>query len=103
MVRSLERSKRARAALGAVTMAHDVSIEVFDGELPASTWSHAHGDVLIEAGLLHGLREWRWHTLPWGVVLELTFADEAAWDAFRQSAAYRAAMDAVPDPVSGLL
>jgi hypothetical protein len=84
-------------------VAHDVSIEVFDGELPASTWSHAHGDDLIEAALLHGLGEWRWHQLPWGVVLELTFADEEAWERFRDSAAYLAAMDAVPDPVSGLL
>ncbi len=64
-------------------MAHDVSIEVFDGELPASTWQYAHGDDLIEAALLHGLGEWRWHQLPWGVVLELTFADEEAWERFR--------------------
>jgi hypothetical protein len=84
-------------------MTYDVSIEVFDGEFAASSWSHAHGDDLVGAALLHGLGEWRWHQLPWGVVLELTFADEQGWDRFRESAAYRAAMDAVPDPVSGLL
>jgi hypothetical protein len=84
-------------------VAHDVSIEVFDGELSASMWSHAHGDDLIEAALLHGLAEWRWHRLPWGVVLELSFRDEAAWESFRDSPAYRAAVDGVPDPMSGLL
>jgi hypothetical protein len=84
-------------------VAHDVSIEVFDGELPAAAWSSAHGDELVEAGLLHGLVEWRWHQLPWGVVLELSFRDEDAWDRFRESAACRAALDAVPDPVSGVL
>jgi hypothetical protein len=31
------------------------------------------------------------------------FADDAAWEAFRNSSAVQAALDAVPDPMYGLL
>jgi hypothetical protein len=37
------------------------------------------------------------------VVLEVAFPDEARWEAFRDLPATRAALDAVPDPVNGLL
>jgi hypothetical protein len=37
------------------------------------------------------------------VVLELDFDDEAAWDRFRNLTAVQAALEAVPDPVSGLI
>jgi hypothetical protein len=37
------------------------------------------------------------------VVLELEVPDEAAWEAFRGLPAVAAALDAVPDPVSGLI
>jgi hypothetical protein len=84
-------------------MAYDVSIEVFDGEFAASSWSAAHGDDVIGAAVWCGARSWRWHQLPWGVVLELSFDDEAQWDELRDSLALRTALDAVPDPVSGVL
>ena len=40
---------------------------------------------------------------PWGVMLELKFGDEEARNAFRELPALTAALDAVPDPVFGLL
>ncbi len=37
------------------------------------------------------------------MVFEVCFADDAQWDAFCALPAVRAALDAVPDPVNGLL
>jgi hypothetical protein len=37
------------------------------------------------------------------VVLELELADEDAWERFRAGLAVRTALDAVPDPVSGVI
>src|ERR1700694_3313586 len=79
------------------------SIEVLDGSSSASLWSEAYGDGLIESAFLTGATDWSWHRHEWGVVLELDLADEAAWEAFRSLPAVSAALDAVPDPVSGLI
>jgi hypothetical protein len=79
------------------------SIEVLDGIVSASVWSEAHGDALIESALLTGATDWNWHRHTWGVVLELNFDDESAWDRFRNATAVQAALEAVPDPVSGLI
>ena len=38
-----------------------------------------------------------------GVVLELEFADTKSWDAWRAFTLVQAALDAVPDPISGLI
>jgi hypothetical protein len=79
------------------------SIEVLDGIVSASVWSEAHGDALIESAFLTGATDWNWHRHTWGVVLELNFDDESAWDRFRNATAVQAALEAVPDPVSGLI
>ena len=84
-------------------MAYEMSIEVLDGEMPAWLWAEAHGDSLVEAALQCDVNEWRWHHFAWGVVLEVDFPDEAAWERFRGSTAVQAALDAVPDRFSGLL
>lgn len=80
-----------------------MSIEVLDGASSASLWAEAHGDSLIEAAFTGGATDWNWHRHTWGVVLELCFTDEVAWDRFRALPAVDAALDAVPDPISGLI
>jgi hypothetical protein len=80
-----------------------MSIEVLDGASSASLWAEAHGDALIETAFTGGATDWGWHRHTWGVVLELSFVDEAAWERFRASPAVDAALQAVPDPVSGLI
>ncbi len=80
-----------------------MSIEVLDGEFSARLWAEAHGDSLIEAALHHGVIEWNWQHFDWGSVLELEFVNEEAWERFRVSSAVTAALDAVPDGISGLL
>lgn len=80
-----------------------LSIEVFDGEVRASGWRRAHGDALTEAALTNGAQFWQWHEHRWGVVLEIEFSDEQHRDHFRSLPAVEAALDMVPDPVSGLL
>lgn len=79
------------------------SIEVLDGEASARLWADTHGDILTESGLSHGAIDWSWHSHNWGVVFEIRFEDEAAWDRWRESPAVVAALDKVPDPVSGLI
>ncbi|MGI8777382.1 MAG: hypothetical protein ACR2LJ_08350 [Acidimicrobiales bacterium] len=84
-------------------MSHEMSIEVVDGEFPASLWAEAHADGLIESALLHGAIDWRFHHLRWGVVLELAFADEEAWERFRAHPAVVATLDIETSALYGLL
>jgi hypothetical protein len=79
------------------------SIEVFDGSYAASLWAESVGDSLTESALGFGAMNWSWHAHTWGVVFEVRFGDEASWDRWRESPAMVAALDAVPDPVSGLI
>jgi hypothetical protein len=84
-------------------MDHWLSIEVLDGERPASEWRRAHGDDLTEAAVTNGARQWGWHEHSWGVVIELEFASDEQRDRFRNLPAVSAALDAVPDRANGLL
>ncbi len=84
-------------------MAEWFSIEVCDGSSSARAWRDAYGDAVVAAAHTHGASEWMWHDLSWGVVLELELPDEFAWERLLAAAALCAALDAVPDPVGGLL
>lgn len=85
-------------------MAEWWSIEVFDSRVQAALrWKDSYRDQIVETALTTGAVDWNWIEHKSGVVFEVCFADEAAWDAFRGSAAVQAALDAVPDPAYGLL
>ena len=84
-------------------MAEWFSIEVFDAEFSARSWMESRGDELIYLAQLHGAKDWNWHHHRWGLVLELAFDDEFAWERFFEAPGTRAAIDAVPDPVFGLV
>lgn len=84
-------------------MAEWFSIEVLDGTYSAAGWAEAFGDALVTEALASGATNWDWHRHSWGTVFEVEFADESAWDRFRQALSVQAALDAVPDPVSGLI
>lgn len=80
------------------------TLEVIDAPgLPATGWQASYGERLVEVAVTHGVQQWTWVLRPWGVILELAFPDEADWLRFRSTPAVAAALDAVPDPVSGLL
>lgn len=79
------------------------SIEVLDGAFPAGRWKDAHGAALVEAALSHGARDWDWSEHQWGVVFEVAWRDSDEWVAFRALPAVTAALDAVPNPLYGLL
>jgi len=80
------------------------SIEVLDGPSgSARGWQDAHGSALTEAAITNGAYDWRWHTHSWGVLFEIAFAGDERWPAYRELPAVTAALDAVPDPVNGLL
>jgi hypothetical protein len=87
---------------------HWITVEVFDGNAldggtSAAAWARAWHDRLIEAAVTGGAVFWDEHEHHWGVVLEFTFADERLRDAFRSAPIVLAALDAVPDPVNGVL
>jgi len=85
-------------------MAQWWSIEVFHGDkLPASQWRYTYEDALIDAAVTHGAVYWDWHDSQYGVIFEICFATDEQWEAFRRFPAVMAALDAVPDPVNGLL
>jgi hypothetical protein len=84
-------------------MAEWWSIEVFHGELAAGRWRDTYSSILIESAVASGATSWEWHEHRWGVVFEVEFAGDGQWEAFRSVPAVRAALDAVPDPVNGLL
>jgi hypothetical protein len=79
------------------------SIEVLHGEVSAFRWQEQHDSALIEAALTNGVRDGAWHADRWGVVFEVLFDTDEQWEAFRGLPIVRAALDAVPDPVNGLL
>jgi hypothetical protein len=79
------------------------SIEVLDGTYSAAGWAEAFGDALVTEALQSGATGWDWHRHSWGIVFEVEFATEEAWTRFREAVAVQAALDAVPDPISGLI
>jgi len=79
------------------------SIEVLDGEYSAAGWADAFGDALVTEALSGGASDWAWHRHSWGNVLELRFENDEQWLRFRETPAAQAALDAVPDPLSGLI
>jgi hypothetical protein len=79
------------------------SIEILDGEFSADRWRDAHGSDLIESALTNGAVNWNWSQHDWGIVFEVCFEDEDQWQGFRDLPVVRAALDAVPDRVNGLL
>ena len=79
------------------------SIEVLDGAFSAEQWRAAHAAALIEASITNGGCDWDWQRHSWGVIFEIAFRDADAWHAFRRLPAVTAALDAVPDPVNGLM
>ena len=80
------------------------SIEVFDSARgSADRWKDAYGNALTEAAITHGAYEWEWHRHPWGVLFEIAFRSEERFESFRDLPGVRATLDAVPDPVNGLL
>jgi hypothetical protein len=84
-------------------MAEWWSIEVLHGEFSALQWRNAHDSELIEAALTNGALDGIWHSDGWGVAFEVCFNTAEEWQAFRDLPVVRAALDAVPDPVNGLL
>ncbi|HEU5160578.1 MAG TPA: hypothetical protein VFU43_26510 [Streptosporangiaceae bacterium] len=79
------------------------SIEVLSGDGTATGWRAAYGEALVESAITHGAVRWEWHEFAWGVVFEVAFAADERWEAWRRLPGTQAALDAVPDPVNGLL
>lgn len=84
-------------------MAEWWSIEVFHGDFSAERWRDSYSSPFIESAITHGAVDWAWHVHRWGVVFEVCFPDDADWEAFRGLPQVRAALDAVPDRINGLL
>jgi hypothetical protein len=83
-------------------MAEWFSIEVTNGVSSARLWAESSLDFLVDEAIGGGAIEWAIEYHPWGCVLEIEFPDEAAFELFRSRPSVVAALDRVPDPVSGL-
>ncbi|HEU4349168.1 MAG TPA: hypothetical protein VFR35_15440 [Actinoplanes sp.] len=80
------------------------TVEVFDGASgSARAWRDAHGNALTEAAITNGAYDWHWQPHTWGVLFEIAFASDQRWHVFRDLPGVRAALDATPDPVNGLM
>ncbi len=75
----------------------------FHGALSAARWKDSYSSSLIESAISNGAVDWVWHEHRWGVVFEVAFDKDGQWEVFRDLPSVRAALDAVPDPVNGLL
>lgn len=81
-----------------------MSIEVFDGgSSTAASWAEAWGDALVEAALASRAVDWSWQRSSFGTIFEVAFTDAEDWERYRDSLTVQAALDAVPDPLSGLI
>jgi hypothetical protein len=78
-------------------------MKVMHGEGFCVPMAGAHDSALLEAALTNSATDGSWHADQWGVVFEVQFGSEEQWEAFRDPPVVRAALDAVPDPVHGLL
>jgi hypothetical protein len=79
------------------------SFEIMNGSTSARPWYEAYSDLLVGLALSHGAVDWEWCLPSWGCLFEVAFADDDAWECFRRHPTVQAALDAVPDPVNGLL
>lgn len=82
------------------------SIEILDAEhaeISAALWRDAHAPMLAESLVTNGAASWQWFEHSWGVVLEVAFREERAWLNWKSLPGTQAALDTVPDPVTGLL
>jgi hypothetical protein len=86
-------------------MAEWWTIEVLHGhgEVSAVGWQASYASELIEAALTNGALDATWHADTWGIAFEVRFEDIEDWEAFMNLPIVRAALDAVPDPINGLL
>ncbi|MYW91791.1 hypothetical protein G3I59_14600 [Amycolatopsis rubida] len=79
-----------------------LSIEVLDGEVPASDWRRTYSDALRKAAITDRAVRWSWRTHERGVVFEIAFTTEAIRDEFCDQPSVRTALGAVPDPRHGI-
>ena len=83
------------------------SIEILDVESPgyltADLWRDVYSSALIEAAITHGANDWSWVRTNFGVVFEVSFDDPDVWSTYRNLPVVRAALDAAPDPINGVM
>lgn len=84
-------------------MAEWFTIEVMNGDTPASQWADVFGDEFVRTGLSSGATNWEWHRHASGVMLEIEFVDEDSFERFRHLPFITAALDEIPDPEHGLV
>jgi len=82
-------------------MAEWFSIEVLDGNGSARLWAEAHADSIVWSAQRCGASDWEITEHSWGVLIEVELPSEEMFDELRVDIAH--ALDAVPDPVGGLL
>lgn len=82
---------------------YEIALEIIDGPFSASSWQRAYGDVLTNAAMEWSGLDWDWREFSWGLLFMVAFPSEDEYLAWRNVPVVIAALDAVPDPVNGLV
>ena len=82
---------------------YEIALEIIDGPFSASSWQHAYGDVVTNAAMEWSGLDWEWREFKWGLLFMVAFPSEDEYLAWRSMPVVIAALDAVPDPVNGLV
>jgi hypothetical protein len=82
---------------------YEIALEVLDAAFSAESWRHAWGDTITTAAMSWSGLDWEWRHRTWGLIFLVAFPSEAEYEEWRKLPAVIAALDAVPDPVNGLV
>jgi hypothetical protein len=82
---------------------YEIAIEILDAAFPASSWQRAWGDQLTTSAMSWSGLDWEWRHRTWGLIFLVAFPSQAEYEEWRKMPVVIAALDAVPDPVNGLV
>jgi hypothetical protein len=82
---------------------YEIAIEILDAAFSASSWQHAYGDSLTTSAMSWSGLDWEWRHRTWGLIFLVAFPSQAEYEEWRKMPVVIAALDAVPDPVNGLV
>jgi len=82
---------------------YEIAVEILDAQFSADSWRRAWGDALTTSAMSWSGLDWEWRHRTWGLIFLVAFPSQAEYDEWRKMPVVIAALDAVPDPVNGVV